>query len=36
MFAYGDAAVQFEKESMDPEVFVSLFTRAAGDVVGEH
>ncbi len=32
-FLCGDGSVHFHTESMDPEAFVSLFTRAAGDVV---
>lgn len=32
-FLFGDGSVHFQIESMDPETFVSLFTRAAGDVV---
>jgi len=32
-FLYGDGAVRFHPEDIDPEVFVSLFTMAAGDVV---
>ncbi len=31
-FLYGDGGVRFHSESIDPEVFVSLFTHAAGDV----
>jgi prepilin-type N-terminal cleavage/methylation domain-containing protein len=31
-FCYGDAAVRFHTEDIDPDVYVSLFTRAAGDV----
>ncbi len=31
-FAYADGSVHFHSESMDPEVFVSLFTRDAGDM----
>ena len=30
-FLYGDGSVHFHSDSMDPEPFVSLFTRAAGD-----
>jgi len=33
MFAYGDGSVHYHPASINPEVFVSLFTRAAGDVV---
>ncbi len=32
-FLYGDGSVHFHSETMEPEAFVSLFTRAAGDVV---
>jgi hypothetical protein len=32
-FLYGDGAVRFHTESMNPDLFVSLFTRAAGDIV---
>jgi prepilin-type processing-associated H-X9-DG protein len=32
-FLYGDGAVRFHPDSMDAEVFVSLFTRASGDFV---
>jgi hypothetical protein len=28
--------VRFIDESIDPEVFVSLFTRDSGDVIGEN
>ena len=31
-FLYGDGSVHFHGESMDAETFVSLFTRAAGDL----
>jgi len=31
-FAHADGSVHFHSESMDPETFVSLFTRSAGDV----
>jgi prepilin-type processing-associated H-X9-DG protein len=34
-FTMGDGAVRFVQENIDPEVFVSLFTRAAGDIVKE-
>jgi prepilin-type N-terminal cleavage/methylation domain-containing protein len=33
-FAMGDASVQFVREEVDPDVFVSLFTRDGDDVVG--
>ena len=33
MFLYGDGSVHFHSESMNPETFVSLFTRAGGDIV---
>jgi len=32
-FLYGDGSVRFHSETIDPETFVSLFTRAAGDFV---
>jgi prepilin-type N-terminal cleavage/methylation domain-containing protein/prepilin-type processing-associated H-X9-DG protein len=32
-YVYGDGTVRFHPESIDPEVFVSLFTMAAGDIV---
>ncbi len=32
-FLYGDGSVHFQPETIDPDVFVSLFTRAAQDVV---
>jgi prepilin-type N-terminal cleavage/methylation domain-containing protein/prepilin-type processing-associated H-X9-DG protein len=32
-FLYGDASVHFQPETIDPETFVSLFTRAAQDLV---
>jgi len=31
-FLYGDGSVHFQPETIDPETFVSLFTRAAQDV----
>jgi prepilin-type N-terminal cleavage/methylation domain-containing protein/prepilin-type processing-associated H-X9-DG protein len=31
-FLYGDGSVHFHSESLDPDTFVSLFTRAASDV----
>ena len=31
-FLYGDGSVHFHSENMDAETFVSLFTRAAGDL----
>ena len=31
-FLFGDAAVRFQSEKLDPDVFVALFTRDAGDV----
>jgi prepilin-type N-terminal cleavage/methylation domain-containing protein len=34
-FLYGDDSVHFHVNTIDPEVFVSLFTRAAGDTVPE-
>jgi prepilin-type N-terminal cleavage/methylation domain-containing protein/prepilin-type processing-associated H-X9-DG protein len=33
-FLYGDGSVHFIVQDMDPETFVSLFTRQAGDVAG--
>lgn len=32
-FTYGDGSVRFHDETMTPEVFVSLLTRAGGDVI---
>jgi prepilin-type processing-associated H-X9-DG protein len=32
VFLYGDGAVKFEAESMDPVTFANLFTRAGGEV----
>lgn len=32
VFLYGDGAVQFESESMDPVTFANLFTRDGGEV----
>lgn len=32
-FAYGDGSVSFSSETIHPEVFVSLFTCSAGDIV---
>lgn len=32
IFLYGDGAVRFHSETIDPEVFVSLFTAFAGDI----
>jgi prepilin-type N-terminal cleavage/methylation domain-containing protein len=32
-FCYGDAAVRFHTEEIDPDVYVSLFTRAGRDLV---
>lgn len=34
-FLYGDGTVRFHAETIDADVFVSLFTRAAGDLAGE-
>ncbi|MEN0109649.1 MAG: DUF1559 domain-containing protein [Planctomycetota bacterium] len=34
-FLYGDGAVRFHEESLDVELFITLFTRAAGDVADE-
>lgn len=34
-FTMGDGSVRLVQESLDPEVFMSLFTRAGGDVVGQ-
>jgi len=33
MFLYGDGSVHFHAQSIDPELFFSLYTREAGDVV---
>ena len=33
MFAFGDGSVDFLRENMDVDTFISLFTRAAGDIV---
>ena len=33
-FLYGDCSVSFSSETINPEVFVSLFTCSAGDIVG--
>jgi prepilin-type N-terminal cleavage/methylation domain-containing protein len=35
-FVFGDGAVHFITESIDPDVFVSLFTRDANDIVAEN
>lgn len=32
-YLYGDASVHFHSQDINPETFVSLFTRAAGDIV---
>ena len=32
-FLYGDGSVSFSSEKIDPEIFVSLFTCSAGDIV---
>lgn len=34
-FGMGDGSVQFVQESIDPDVFVSLFTRDAGDIIAD-
>ena len=34
-FTMGDGSVRLIQESLDPEVFMSLFTRAGADVVGQ-
>jgi len=34
-FVLGDGSVHFFKETMDPEVFVSLYTMAGGDIVND-
>jgi prepilin-type processing-associated H-X9-DG protein len=34
-FTFGDGSVSFITESINPEVFMSLFTRDAGDVVSQ-
>lgn len=36
MFGFGDGAVHFIDESIDPDVFVSLFTRDSGDIINEN
>ena len=35
VFAMGDGSARFESENIDPDVFTSLFTRAAGDIVNQ-
>jgi prepilin-type N-terminal cleavage/methylation domain-containing protein len=35
-FAFGDGAVHFIEDSIDPDIFVSLMTRAAEDMIGEY
>jgi hypothetical protein len=35
IFAVADGSVRFESDTISPEVFVSLFTRAAGDIVNQ-
>ncbi|MCA9186279.1 MAG: DUF1559 domain-containing protein, partial [Planctomycetales bacterium] len=35
VFLYGDGSVHFHEETIDINVFVSLFTRAAGDLTNE-
>jgi prepilin-type N-terminal cleavage/methylation domain-containing protein/prepilin-type processing-associated H-X9-DG protein len=34
-FTMGDGSVKYVQENIDPEVYISLFTRAGGDVVGQ-
>jgi prepilin-type N-terminal cleavage/methylation domain-containing protein len=34
-FCFGDGSVHFIEESVDPEVFVSLYTMAGGDIVND-
>ncbi|MGD9126564.1 MAG: DUF1559 domain-containing protein, partial [Planctomycetia bacterium] len=34
-FVYGDGSVHFLPEEIEPDTFISLFTRAAGDHIGE-
>lgn len=34
-FTMGDGSVKYVQENIDPEVFISLFTRAGGDIVGQ-
>jgi hypothetical protein len=34
-FGFGDGSVRFVRETIDPDVFVSLFTRDADDVIDE-
>jgi hypothetical protein len=36
MFGFGDGAVRFIDESIDPDVFVSLFTRDSSDIINEN
>jgi prepilin-type N-terminal cleavage/methylation domain-containing protein/prepilin-type processing-associated H-X9-DG protein len=35
-YTMGDGSVKYVQENIDPEVFVSLFTRAGGDIVGQY
>ncbi len=35
-FGFGDGAVHFIEEAIDPDVWVSLFTRDANDVINEN
>ncbi|MEO0532200.1 MAG: DUF1559 domain-containing protein [Planctomycetota bacterium] len=35
MFLYGDGSVHYHGEDLDNELFITLFTRAAGDVSSE-
>jgi prepilin-type N-terminal cleavage/methylation domain-containing protein len=35
MFGFGDGAVRFIQDSIDPDVFVSLFTRDGDDIIDE-
>ncbi len=35
IYAMGDGSARFESETIDAEVFASLFTRAAGDIVNQ-
>ena len=34
VFAFGDGSVDFLRDDIDVDTFVSLFTRAAGDILG--
>ena len=34
-FCFGDGSIHFLEESLAPEVFVSLYTMAGGDIVND-